>query len=240
MRFLLAFCIPLLAGGCECAYTPVCARVNRTPVIFVGTVLSAGPQGQGPFRFLIEEPFKGIKQGTKEIEIYAGPCGAGYRHGQQYLILATRSAENLPLVSGDCSGSLPIESAQDALEFMRDWVAGKRNLFLQGRVGENMDDSKVRFLLDYEHRKPLSGVELIATQGGKQFRGLTDEQGRYRIMVSEPGEYTLIARFDGYASSRDEYDLNVERDSCSELNIGMWTDSRGQWFCIFNCCQTGE
>src|SRR5260221_283468 len=149
MRLLLAFCIPLLAGGCDCGYAPVCSRVNRTPVIFVGTVLSAGPQEQGPFRFSIEEPFKGIKREVKEIEIHAGLCVAGYRRGKQYLILATRFDENLPLLSGDCTGSLPIESAQDALEFMRAWVVGKRNVFLQGRVGENMEDSSVRFLLDH-------------------------------------------------------------------------------------------
>src|SRR5579872_4076858 len=107
MRLLFALVLPLIVHGCECAYAPVCSRVNRTPVIFVGTVLNAGPDGKGPFRFSIDEAFKGIPPGTKEIDIQPGPCIAPYQVHEKWLMLATRYAANAPLVSGDCTGSVP-------------------------------------------------------------------------------------------------------------------------------------
>jgi len=36
MKPLLALSFPVIVLGCECAYAPVCSRVNRTPVIFAG------------------------------------------------------------------------------------------------------------------------------------------------------------------------------------------------------------
>jgi len=199
--------------------------VNQTEVIFLGTVLKAGNTEFGPYRFSVDEAFKGIEKETKELDIQGSHCVAGYLQGKQYLILGTRREANGPISSGDCTGSIPLEYAADALVFMRDWAEGKRQQILQGRIGENVDDFMVRYYLDSEHRKGMAGVEIIATQGDAEFRGTTDEQGRYRVVVPKAGSYRVTAKLNGYSPSQSEYTANVEAASCSEQNIGMWTDS---------------
>src|SRR5262249_55835976 len=93
-------------------------------------------------------------------------------------------------------------------------------------IAENVEDFMVSYELKYGKGTPLAGVEVIANRGAKQFRGVTDEKGAYRIAVPEPGKYTVVAKADGYASSTSEYQVAGEADSCAETNIGMWTDSR--------------
>jgi hypothetical protein len=155
-----------------------------------------------------------------------GGCVAEYRRGERYLVLANRYREDLPLQSGDCTGTLHIKDAKDALEFMRDWAAGKRQSFLQGRIGENVDDEMVSYSLDYNHGNPLKNADVIATRQGKEFRGRTDERGQYRILVPEPGLYSVAVHLDGYAMTRGKYAVKVVPEACSEQDIGMWTDSR--------------
>lgn len=230
MRRLLAIlnalsAIATAALGCECSYAPPCSRINETAAIFIGRVLDSGPEGHGPFRFAVEEQFKGLDTGIREVDVQAGLCVAGYETGRRYLMLAGRWNDGA-LYSGDCTGSVPVADAEDDIKFIRAWAQGARTMFLQGRVAENVDDNMVRYMLDVEHSKPLPGVEIVATKDGEQYRGFSNSKGFFRISVPEAGPYRVVARHAGFSSSEAEYQFSVEPGSCAENDIGMWTDSR--------------
>jgi hypothetical protein len=218
----LLFILRGVSSACECVYEPPCARINHTAAIFIGRVIHAS---NGTFRFAVEEAFKGIDKGTLEVDVHAGLCVAMYETGKRYLMLAGRWDDG-PLYSGDCTGSVPVEGAEDDIKFIRAWAQGKRMMFLQGRTAANIEDHMVRYELDIEHTKPLSGVELIATKDGRQYRGVSDAGGFFRISVPEPGSYQVVAHRDGLSSTEAEYEFSVEPGSCVEQDIGMWTDSR--------------
>lgn len=156
----------------------------------------------------------------------SGPCGGTlYEVGKRYLMLAGRW-DNGSLYSGACSGSVPAADAEDDIKFIRAWAQGKRMMFLQGRVAENVEDEMVRYMLDVEHGKALQGVEIVATKDGEQYRGFSNARGFFRISVPEAGSYRIVARRIGLLSSQDAYEFSVEPGSCSENDIGMWTDGR--------------
>lgn len=107
MNRTLAFVL-LIAGGagpiwpCDCrAPRPACAYVGAD-AIFLGRVGFTNDDGSGTFlqatlvRFEIEEVFKGLPQGTKEVWVDPGSftsCYENYHLGQRYLIVAQRKGQ---------------------------------------------------------------------------------------------------------------------------------------------------
>ena len=211
--------------ACECIYEPPCARIHETATIFIGRVTDAGRDGNGPFRFEVEEGFKGVDSTTREVIVFPGLCTAGYRPGWKYLVLAGRSA-NGSLYSGDCTGTVPVDGAGEDIRIIRAWARGTPVQELQGRIAENTEDSMVQFELEVEHRAGLAGVELTAVMGGKAFTTKTDFRGAFRIQVPEPGRYQVKAAYPGHSSTKSEYEFTVQAGACSEHDIGMWTDSK--------------
>jgi hypothetical protein len=222
--FILPFFIGL-ALGCDCIYIPTCERLNSTQVIFLGHVAEGGATDTGMLRFVVEESFKGMKPNTREVEVSPDLCGSTYAPGKRYLVLARRS-NNGSLFTGGCMGTRTADGADEDIEFVRQWARGESKMYLLGRTAENVEDSMVRFDLEYDHKPPLTGVEIIATKDGKTFGGLSDANGSFRIEVPEPGNYRVVARYPDHASTLDEYRFRVEQGSCKEQDIGMWTDSK--------------
>jgi len=225
-QFALVGLLLLIRGvalPCDCTYIAPCQRVNHTEVIFLGRVLDAGPTGEGPFLFLVEEAFKGAKPNT-EVEIQPGPCEATYARGGRYLVLANRWPDR-KLEAGGCSGTTPADLAADDIRFFRDWAQGRRTLEVRGRIAENVDDGFVRYAIEVDHRPGLPGVEVTVTRNGHSYRAITDSDGSFHVSVPSPGDYRMTATFAGHASSESQYDLTLEPRSCAELNVGMWTDN---------------
>ena len=214
-----------VAHACDCVYVPPCALIHQSAAIFVGRTLDEGPGGDGPFHFQIVEAFKGLEKGATEIELQAGVCGARYKRGQRYLVLADRWPDGI-LFSGNCGVTISAEQAEDDIRIIRAWAQGAPAPQLQGRVAENIEDNLVRYELEEEHRPGLAGVQLLATKDGKSFRGTSDSQGFFRVPVPEPGTYSLTASYLGDTTTKPEYEFTVEAGSCSEHDIGMWTDSK--------------
>lgn len=213
-----------LIFACECQYAPPCTRIHKSAAIFSGRVLDAGRDGGGPFRFEVDEQFKGLGKDVREVAVEGGLCMSGYKPGQRYLVLAGR-APNGSLFSGDCTGTVVIERAEDDLRIIRAWAQGSPSPQLQGRIAENIEDDMVRYELQVEKRPGLAGVELIATKDGVTFRGVSDASGIFRVPVPGPGNYSVVAVHPGLTASKAAYEFNVEPGSCAEHDIGMWTDS---------------
>ncbi len=230
MRYLPLGLVSLLlsvpaALSCECSYAPACQRINHAAAIFIGTVVENGPAGQGPFRFAVEEAFKGIDRNIREIEVQAAPCISAYRTGERYLVMAGQWNERA-LFSSDCTGTVPANVALEDIKLIRAWAHGEPSMQLQGRTAENIEDSMIRFELDVEHKNALAGVEIVATRDGKSFKALSDSNGFFHVPVPGPGDYRVTATYPGHASSSQQYRFSVEAGSCFEHDIGMWTDSR--------------
>jgi hypothetical protein len=211
--------------ACECVYELACARIHRTASIFIGRVTDPGRDGSGPFRFEVEEAFKGVDQAAREVVVLPGLCVAGYRRGVRYLVLAGRLPDG-SLYSGDCTGTVPVDDAGGDIRLIRAWASGTPVQELRGRVAENEEDSMVRFELEVEHRAGLAGVDLTAVMGDRSFTAKTDSRGMFRIQVPEAGTYQVKAGYPGHSSTKSEYEFSVQRGECSEHDIGMRTDSK--------------
>src|SRR3974377_1807399 len=139
MRFLGTAVLMLLSLqqvlACECVYEPACARIHKTASIFIGRVSDAGRDGAGPFRFEVEEAFKGIDLTAREVVVLPGLCIAGYRRGMKYLVCAGRSPEG-DLYSGDCTGTVPADGVDDDIRIIRAWARGMPIQELRGRIAE--------------------------------------------------------------------------------------------------------
>jgi len=222
---LLVSIAPGFAQNCDCSYAPACEAINDIPALFLGHVLNAGPSGDGPFHFAIDEPIKGLAAGTREVDVYPMPCGAAYKRGERYLVLAGRGRDGV-LISSDCKGIVAAWSTEADIEFLRGWARGKRVPQLQGRVAADIDESSIVYSIQVEHKPGLSGVRITATKDGKTFQGVSDSTGFFRVPVPEPGVYAVTASYPDRVSSEPEYEFEVESGSCVEHDIGMWTDTR--------------
>ena len=210
------------ALACESIYVPPCEVGNHNDQIFVGTSIGE-PTAFGTFRFRIDEALKGIPPGTREIEVGSGACEVGYQEGRQYLVLGHhRSGER---AAGYTLGER-VEDATLSIAFFRALARGEHLTVIKGRVAENVEDSSVGFNLDYGHVHGLSGVEITASRDGQSYAISSDFSGSYLLRVPEAGKYDVVANLAGHAAALSAYKLEVTRDSCKELNVGMWTSSR--------------
>lgn len=210
------------ALACESIYVPPCEVGDRSDQIFVGTAIGE-QKAFGTFRFRIDEAFKGIAPSTREIEVGPGACKAGYQEGRQYLVLVQHQSG--VRIVGYTLGELA-EDAVQSIDFFRALARGEHPTVIKGRVAENVEDSSVRFNLDYEHVHGLPGVEMTASKDGRSYAISSDFSGSYFLRVPEAGEYDVVAKLAGHAAALSAYKLEVTPDSCKELNVGMWTASR--------------
>ncbi len=221
MRFLVFFCVLARGLACESIYVPLCEMSGQSDQVFVGTAMEQRTS-LGTFLFRVDEPLKGIRPGTKELEVGPGPCGSSYKLGSRYLI-TTQHLDGFP--QGFSSGER-VEDAVSSIDFYRALARGEHKTTIGGRVAENVGDELVRFEMDEDHRPGLSGVEITATKDGSSYAAYTDAFGSYSLRVPGAGTYELTAKFPGHAAAQPTYELDVAPDSCKELNLGMWTASR--------------
>lgn len=220
---ILVGCAPFLFG-CECGYAPPCARIHDTAAIFLGKVVDDGPAGRGPFRFRVEEVFKGLNS-KDDVTVIPWMCVAVYRLGERYLVMAGRWDDGA-LYTGDCNGTMPAASVVEETKVIRAWARGMPSPHIQGRLARDTDDSSVSYELDENKRPGVAGVRLTATLDGQTLRAISDTKGFFRIPVPGAGAYKLSAAYPGLSSKEREYEVEVEEGSCAEQNIGMWPDNR--------------
>lgn len=206
--------------GQDCIYVPPCALLSYARVIFTGVAIDpAGAPGSKQTRFRVEEVFKGLDKDQKEVTV-----GASFPGSEPYLILGQKNTDGS--ISIRCNGAARVAEVPDDVDFLRAFARGDRTTILKGRIAENIENESVDYVLDHDHsRKPLAGVKLVASANGGQYESLSDSEGRFRIKVPGAGDYELTATVAGYVSGEPNYSVSVEANSCSEQNLGMWTDA---------------
>src|SRR5437016_3727501 len=79
MRILfITIVITRVAMACSCgpqAYAPLCQRIDKVKVLFIGTAVETNDNHDGFikgglwYRFRVDEPFKGLDSGVKEVVV---------------------------------------------------------------------------------------------------------------------------------------------------------------------------
>ena len=208
----------LVGFACECGPpAPACAYISVAPVVFVGTPAFSNDDGSGTFlqqtlyKFMVEEIFKGLPEGTKEVWIDPGSftsCYAEYKLGVKLLVFASEgkvlptntaamtvakpSGKQKPLPPGfdpqtpvysvpECTGTRETGSAANDIDWLRLWKKGQTRTRLQGVVVDNLD-------------WPLQDVRVTANDGTRRLTATTDPAGAFSIEPVEPGKYNVSGK----------------------------------------------
>ena len=199
---------------------PPCASYWEADAVFTGLVVDDGLDYEGATwgsrfaRLQVQQAFFGLRE-DREVEIDPGittECYFRFRKGQRYFIYAKRDASG-GLRTSACLGSVRLEIAREDLQFARRVARGGAVSFLFGSVYAGS-------------HSPIAGVEVLADGRGKQYRVLTDAEGRFTISPVAPGKYELRAAHAGYVSEEPVYVGQVHNRGCAEVNVNLWTDGR--------------
>ena len=239
---ILALSISGLA--CECGDPgPACTYAFHAPVIFVGTPTFTDEDGSGTFaqrtlyKFTVEEVFKGLPDGTKEVWIDPGSytsCYAEYKLGKRLLVFASvlgqlpvdTAAMSVakpvgrikPLPSGfdpkttvyyapECTGTREADSAANDISWLRAWKDGRTQTSIQGTV---------RDWLDW----PLIDAKVIVNGSAGRQLATTDSTGAFLVEPVAPGKYDVDASLEGFRPGWKPQ-VDVHLGACGYLNIRL-------------------
>jgi hypothetical protein len=109
--------------ACSCAPTPpVCEAYWQANAVFVGVPvgrreLKESDSSTVAYRFLVQDPWRGVKD--KEVEVRTGygggDCGYVFEFGKSYLIYSW-GGNAQPLRTGICSRTRQLETASESIE----------------------------------------------------------------------------------------------------------------------------
>lgn len=254
----------VFAVACECGPPPpMCQRYERVKVAFLGTPVETNEnydgyiKGNTWYKFTIQEIFKGIPQGTKELLVDPGSgtsCQTEYRLGEQYLVTtyggdllgdssaisvidrglnSAQGRPNLPMIyAPECTGTKPSKDAKDDIAFLRGPPDGPARIY--GIVRS--------FPMQrgwYEEYPGLPRAAVMFRSASAQFKAETDKNGNFELRNVPPGEYTVELQKPGHSIPRDQSKrVNVPPHGCGVLDAGLKSsaaisgrvlDSRGRY-----------
>jgi protocatechuate 3,4-dioxygenase beta subunit len=253
-RLLLCIAIARIAAACTCgpeAYLPLCHRIDKLKVLFIGKAVETNDDNDGFikagiwYRFTVQESFKGLDPGVKEVIVDPASgtsCQGSFTVGKYYLVSSYGNSLadlNTPavtvggfppaggaprpkgplVISGGCSGTLPIERAAEDIAFVRQYVAAPQPAKVFGFVRMHSDE-----WLWNDRYPPLRGAEVRITGPAGARISSTGQDGRYEFPDVAPGHYVLTAQATGFRPNRKLYNIVVPAHGCGVANIGMYSD----------------
>ena len=244
--------VPVVTG-CSCgpaADQPVCQRIGNIPVLFVGTVIETNDDYKGHikggiwYRFRIDEPFKGVPVGLKEVIVdpsSGSSCQTSFAVGKQYLLpgidvtpprsVASTVGAPAPRVggapgpadtvfyTGTCLRPRELDKAGHDIAFLRQFVQSPQpaKIFGSVRIHGNEKFWSDRF-------PPLEGVTLRLEGPDGVTTTTSGANGQYEFPNKTPGSYTITADADSFSSSLSRYYVDVPAHGCGVANIGMFSN----------------
>jgi len=224
--FLAVALVSARMFACECAPPPPpCEAIGTSELVFLGTVTEIEVQSGGlkTARMNINRVFKGDL--SKTIELFDnGMCDGPDLHvGRQYLMY-TSGSPHRPVSARGCTRSRSIEEADEDLEFLKAYSAGKVATHIDGTVQYRPDEPDD----NEESRTPMKDVRITLSGNGKQFHTTTTSTGTYSFRNLPPGEYAVNADLPGYRLNWAPDRLTLVANGCVEANLLMMTDRRVQ------------
>jgi hypothetical protein len=215
------------AFGCSCAPPPPpCQAVGQSGLVFLGTVteVSARPGSFKTARMNVDRAFKGSL--NKTVELFDdGMCdGPTLEVGKQYLMYTSRVPGSGAVPARGCTRSRAIEYADEDLEFLRQYSAGKVTTHIDGTVRyrpDEPDDSK----LGEAGRTPMKDVRVTLSGPGKTYRAVTNSVGGYSFSDIPPGQYEIDAEMPGFRLNWAP-DVILAANGCVSADMLMKADRR--------------
>ena len=186
--------------------------------VFVGTAVDvseilraeggdAPPRGFRA-RVRVEETFRGLEVSVGSEVVVNGQdytdCSYVFEKGTRYVIFALRRKGRLHVHL--CTGTKPVEFAQEDLEFLR-------GLATTALVGSVYGEIRV-----WEKTDTVNGVRVLLRGQGIERETTTDEKGRYEIRDLPPGEYTIEVDSGG-KFRRKSLAVKIVPHSCQRMNF---------------------
>jgi hypothetical protein len=236
LSFLTLLGIVPRVNGCECPETsapPPCALFWRSNLVFTALVteIDHAPDKSGVYpegtlvRLSVLEVFKGaVGAEVLDVQGHEIDCRRVYERGQRYLIYADGYDKPANMIcTMRCYGRTEFSHANQDLEYIRQL----RDHLTQSAIAGKVLESKY---------KPLRHSKIIVEGMGKTYEGSTDEQGRYNIVVDQPGRYrtTVVgpfaAAFLSYGANSDapktdtgiQYELEFVKGQCDYREVTVF------------------
>jgi hypothetical protein len=255
---LLAHVFLYSAAACDCGPpSSACAYVGRANVVFVGTVKftdhdpTMGLRQRTFVRFAVEQAFKGLDAGTRDIWIDPGSftsCYAEYNVGERLLVfgyggvsmppdaavmsLVPGRLKPKPLPEGmdrkaavysapGCSGTRPINSNDPGLNADLVYLHQLKAGSASTSVRGRVTEDWTFGIFGFDPIPGLRGVKVTLTSDGLKRSTVTDENGYYSIVGTPPGLYSVEPYLRGYTSGRQVRDVEVPRVGCGAADFDM-------------------
>lgn len=219
--------VPFRCIACSCATPPPpCEAIGLSELVFLGTVTDVTEPSYS-FKLAkmhIDRVFKGKLADAVEL-FDDGMCdGPKLQTGRQYLMYTSGDSAG-PVPARGCTRSRDVAFAQEDLQFLEDYAAGKTTTSISGTVRfrpDEPDDSK----LGDEGRTPLKGVSVTLTSGDKEVQSATNANGRYSFWAVQPGKYKIDAELAGYRLDWPPDDIELKAKGCVQADLLMKVDRR--------------
>lgn len=245
--FLLLGFERALACDCSGGANP-CGFFRATGgVAFIGTVTNVveanekyGQPIKGKARKItikVDEVFKG----SLPQEVITSDDGFRcdnypFKLGKSYLIYSKGILENTENIVpvGLCSGTTPVENAQDSINFLRQLKEGVFPSILYGKVQRVVNDEKNPYLPLPKTKVVLTKIYAIENAQYKvpkkrerTIETLTDENGEYKFENLGVGKYKLSAKLpdDLWMPEGREFGTGG-KPSCDNYSLYAYTDGR--------------
>ncbi len=198
-RFVLIFVVATRAWSCMCAgdWPSVKQAWQKAPFVFLGTVESASPDGDGnrtmfkdqSVRIRVDEAFKGVSSG-QIIELHQGAtdCDAKFKTGERAVYYLFRETNGSWIVPACTHAIGNAEPGGDDLLFLRGLPKSAIGTRLSGEVELYEDSPKQSF-----HRiggVPNVRVKISGPLGVNQ-EATTNSAGVYEVFGLRPGRYSV-------------------------------------------------
>lgn len=235
LALLAGFIVPLKMLACSCAPPPPpCEAIDWSPLVFLGTVTAVTERTPSEFKtaqMRIDRSFRGSLKGSVEL-FDDGMCdGPELLAGHQYLMYTSRF-RNGAISARGCNRSRAAEYAQEDLEFLEAYAAGKTSTRVYGVVQLRPDQDRRE-----EDRLPLKDVQIALSGKGQQLRATTASDGSFSFRNISAGQYQVRSTLKGYRQDSTMRPFSVSPKACYQADMlmkvervvqGMVRDSNGK------------
>lgn len=160
-------------------------------------------------QFQVSEVFAGDVGDTFRLRVGLGNCSPGFEVGTtEYLIFANEQEGQWS--TSICSGTLPVEEAEDQLEYLRRYPAASPTARVIGQV----DRFEYSPSTGRSNRLPAPGASVTVRNSEREWDTNTDANGNFELKDLPPGDYSISASYLGWIvtewqNSGDEEAANI-------------------------------